>query len=564
MNYSDVYDIWMKSADSDTVDELKSIDEKEKEERFYKSLDFGTGGLRGIIGAGTNRMNKYTVRQATQALADYINSKGLAHLGVCISYDSRLYSDVFARESACVLAANGIKVYLSDALRPVPFLSFSVLEKGAAAGIMITASHNPPKYNGYKVYCETGEQIAPEMADEIVSYIKKTDIFEGVKYIDFDSTDLIEIMGDETEFKFIEKVLMQQQNPGIAKKADIGIVYTPLHGSGNIPVRRALSAAGFENVYVVPEQELPDPAFSTVKSPNPEDKEGFYIALKLAEEKGADIIIGTDPDCDRVGVMAKTKDGTFDAFTGNQIGVILLEYLISSKKKNGVLPENGAVIKTIVTTYLADRLVESYGLTCMNVLTGFKFIGEKIRQFEQDGSYTYLFGFEESYGYLSGTHSRDKDGVVASMLVAEAAAYYKTQGKTLFDVLEEIFEKFGAYTEGLKAITLEGIEGLEKIKQIMADLREKSPSEVLGVKVASLDDYKLGVRRYADGREEKLTLPKSDVLLFTMEDKSTFAIRPSGTEPKIKIYFGVVDKTSELSKAKLEKFKAEVERIILG
>ena len=564
MNYSEIYEIWLKSADGDTVEELKNIDEKEKEERFYKSLDFGTGGLRGIIGAGTNRMNRYTVMQATQALANYLNCNGLADKGVCISYDSRLYSDLFAKESACVLAANGVKVYLSDALRPVPFLSFSVLNKGAAAGIMITASHNPPKYNGYKVYCETGEQIAPEMADEIVSYIKKTDIFNDIKYVDFESCDLIEMMGDETESLFIENVLLQQQNPGFAKKADIGIVYTPLHGSGNIPVRRALSAAGFEKVYVVPEQELPDPAFSTVKSPNPEDKEGFYLALDLAKEKDADIIIGTDPDCDRVGVMAKTKDGTFDAFTGNQIGVILLEYLISSKKKNGVLPENGAVIKTIVTTYLADRLVESYGLTCMNVLTGFKFIGEKIRQFEQDGSYTYLFGFEESYGYLSGTHSRDKDGVVASMLVAEAAAYYKTIGKSLFDVLEEIFDKFGAYTEGLKSITLEGIEGLEQIKKIMTDLRNNPPSDVSGVKINALEDYKLGVTKFADGREEKLTLPKSDVLLFKLEDNSTFAIRPSGTEPKIKIYFGVVDKTSELSKAKLEKFKAEVERIILG
>lgn len=566
MTYSEIFDIWMKSADSETVSELQTIDEKEKEERFYKSLDFGTGGLRGVIGAGTNRINKYTVRQATQALADYLNNSDTPGNGVCISYDSRKYSDVFALESACVLAANGIKVYLSDTLRPVPFLSFSVLNKGAAAGIMITASHNPPKYNGYKVYCETGEQIAPEMADEIVSYIGKTDIFSGVKSMDADEAKkagLIEMMGDETEEKFIEQVLMQQQNPGISKTADIGIVYTPLHGSGNLPVRRALERAGFSNVYVVPEQEKPDPAFSTVKSPNPEDKEGFYIAEKLAAEKGAEIIIGTDPDCDRVGVMAKTKDGSFDAFTGNQIGVILMEYILSSKKERGILPGNGAVIKTIVSTYLADALGESYGVTVMNVLTGFKFIGEKIRQFENDGSYTYLFGFEESYGYLTGTHSRDKDGVVASMLVAEAAAYYKSKGKTLFDVLEEIFAKFGAYAEGLKAITLEGIEGLAKIKQIITELRENPPADVSGVKVVSVDDYKLSRRLYADGREEKLTLPVSDVLLYTLEDKSTFAIRPSGTEPKIKIYFGVTDKTSADAKLKLEKFKSDVESIVL-
>ncbi len=567
MNYNEIYDIWMNSADEETVAELKNIDENEKEDRFYKSLAFGTGGLRGVIGAGTNRMNKYTVRQATQALADYINHAGLAQKGVCISYDSRRFSDLFALESACVLAANGIKAYLSDALRPVPFLSFSVLKKGAAAGIMITASHNPPKYNGYKVYCDTGEQIAPEMADEIVSFIEKTDIFCGVKTMDADEAKkagLIQMMGDETEGEFIEKVLLQQQNPGIAKKADIGIVYTPLHGSGNIPVRRALAAAGFDKVYVVAEQEKPDPAFSTVKSPNPEDKEGFYLAEGLAAEMNADIIIGTDPDCDRVGVMAKTADGRFDAFTGNQIGVILLKYLLSAKKENKNLPANGAVIKTIVTTYLADRLAESYGMTVMNVLTGFKFIGEKIRQFEQDGSHTYIFGFEESYGYLSGTHSRDKDGVVASMLVAEAAAYYKTKGKTLFDVLEEIFAEFGAYAEGLKSITLEGIEGVKKIQQIISGLRDNPLSEVSGVKVETVDDYKLGIRRYADGREEKLTLPVSDVLLYTLSDKSTFAIRPSGTEPKIKIYFGVVDKTSAEANKKLEKFQADVEKIILN
>lgn len=566
MNYNEIYELWIKSADKDTADELKGIDEKEKEDRFYKSLEFGTGGLRGVIGAGTNRMNKYTVGQATQALAAYLNARGLSKSGVCISYDSRLYSDVFAKESACILAANGIKAYLSDALRPVPFLSFSVLQKGAAAGIMITASHNPPKYNGYKVYCETGEQIAPEMADEIVSYIKKTDIFTGVKHMDFEdavSAGLIEMITSCDEDNFVSKVLEQQQNPGIAKKADMGIVYTPLHGSGNIPVRKALKAAGFDKVWVVPEQEKPDPAFSTVKSPNPEDKAGFYLAEELALRMGAELIIGTDPDCDRVGVMAKNKDGEFDAFTGNQIGVILLEYLLSAKKANGTLPDNGAVIKTIVSTYLADRLAESYGVTCMNVLTGFKFIGEKIRQFEQDGSYTYLFGFEESYGYLSGTHSRDKDGVVACMLVCEAAAYYKTLGKSLFDVLEDIFSRFGAYAEDLTAVTLEGIEGVQKIKQIISELRNNPPKDIDGVKVKSIADYKLRKKVYADGKTEDLTLPVSDVLLFTLDDDSTFAIRPSGTEPKVKIYFGVNDKTYDMALCKLDKFKASVTKRII-
>lgn len=566
MNYNEIYELWLKSADSETADELKKIDEKEKEDRFYKSLEFGTGGLRGVIGAGTNRMNKYTVGQATQALSDYVNNQGKASDGVCISYDSRLYSDVFAKESACILAANGIKAYLSDALRPVPFLSFSVLEKGAAAGIMITASHNPPKYNGYKVYCDTGEQIAPEMADEIVSYISKTDIFTGVRRMDFDeavSKGLIEMITSADEDKFVSRVLEQQQNPGIAKSADMGIVYTPLHGSGNIPVRKALKAAGFDKVWVVPEQEKPDPAFSTVKSPNPEDKAGFYLAEDLAAKTGAELIIGTDPDCDRVGVMAKNKDGKFDSFTGNQIGVILLEYLISAKKKNGTLPKNAAVIKTIVSTYLADRMCESYGVACMNVLTGFKFIGEKIRQFEKDGSHTYLFGFEESYGYLSGTHSRDKDGVVACLLVCEAAAYYKTLGKTLFDVLEDIFSRFGAYAEDLKAITLEGIEGVQKIKEMISELRSNPPKEIDGVKVESVADYKLRKITYADGKTEDLTLPVSDVLLFTLEDKSTFAIRPSGTEPKVKIYFGVNDKTYALALEKLAKFKDSVTKIVV-
>ena len=556
----ELYQEWLQKADEATRRELASIagDEAEIEERFYQPLIFGTGGLRGVIGAGTNRINGYTVRQATQALASYMISHGQVERGVCISYDSRYHSDEFALSAACVLAANGIRAYLSDTLRPVPFLSYSVLQKRAAAGIMITASHNPPKYNGYKVYCETGEQISPAMADEVCRYIAETDLFDGVKTMDADDAKeqgLIRMMGQDVEDSYLDNVLAQRLHPDAAE-AGLKIVYTPLHGSGNKPVRRALAKAGYKDVFVVPEQEEPDPAFSTVKSPNPEEKEGFTLAIKLAEEKGAEIIIGTDPDCDRVGVLVRTKDG-YQPMTGNQIGVVLMEYILSSKKQDGTLPKNGAIIKTIVTTRLANLLGKEYGVTVMDVLTGFKYIGEKIRQFEQDGSYTYLFGFEESYGFLAGTYTRDKDGVVASLLISEAAAYYKLQSKTLLDVLGDLYSRYGAYCERLRSVTLEGLEGLQKINDTIAALRENPPQEINGVGVTAVSDYEKSLRVSPEGTET-IDLPKSNVLLFELEDGSVFVVRPSGTEPKIKIYFMVIGEDRKQAEQKMDIFEQQV------
>lgn len=563
-NAKERYQNWLLNGNQETINELNEITDNENEinERFYRSLEFGTGGLRGIIGAGTNRMNIYTIRQATQALANYLISEKEYEKGVCISYDSRKFSDVFAAETACVLAANGIKAYLSDTLRPVPFLSYSVLHFKAAAGVMITASHNPPKYNGYKAYCSTGEQIAPEMANKIMQNMTEIDLFSDVKTMELEqaiSEGKIIMMGTEIEDAYLNQVLTQQRNPGISKENDIKIIYTPLHGSGNIPVRRALEMAGFSNVIVVPEQELPDPGFSTVKSPNPEEKEGFQLAMALADKENADLIIGTDPDCDRVGALVREENGDFRVLNGNQTGVILLEYILS----NTNLPKNGAVIKTIVTTYMANAICNNYNVTVMDVLTGFKFIGEKIKEFEQSKEYTYLFGFEESYGYLSGTYTRDKDGVVASLLIAEAAAYYRSKGKSLLDVLHDLYERYGAYQEGLTSVTMEGIEGLEKIKRITKTLRENPPSNINGVSVVAKEDYLLGKRNDKDG-EHEIKLPKSDVLRFELEDHSTFVVRPSGTEPKIKLYFSVIGENESDAMEQLKSFQKNVVNAVLN
>ena len=547
----------------ETVSELQKIssDENEMKERFYRNLEFGTGGLRGVIGAGTNRINVYTVRQATQALANYLIKQGEGDRGVCISYDSRKYSELFAAETACVLAANGIKAYLSDTLRPVPFLSYSVLHFKAAAGVMITASHNPPKYNGYKAYCSTGEQISPEMANEILKYMTEIDVFSDVKTMNLEqavSDGMVIMVGTDVEDAYLKCVLQQQKNPGIAKKNDLKIVYTPLHGSGNIPVRRTLAMAGFSNVSVVSEQELPDPAFSTVKSPNPEEKEGFRLAIDLADKEGADLIIGTDPDCDRVGVLVRESDGSFCALNGNQTGVILLDYILS----NSTLPKNGAVIKTIVTTYMANAICENYGVTVMDVLTGFKFIGEKIKEFEKSKEYTYLFGFEESYGYLSGTYTRDKDGVVASLLIAEAAAYYGSKGQSLLDVLQGLYRKYGAYQEGLQSVTMEGMEGLEKIKEMIHNLRQNPPAEINGVSIVAKEDYLESKRTDKNGISD-IHLPQSDVLRFELEDGSSFVVRPSGTEPKIKLYFAVIGNEEKDAVCKLNEFQKNVVNAVL-
>lgn len=563
MEYQKVYQLWLEKADDEAKQELLSIanDEKEIEERFYKSLEFGTGGLRGIIGYGTNRINVYTVRQATQGLANYIMGKGKSEMdkGVVISYDSRRFSDVFAREAACVLCANGIRAYLFKELRPVPELSFSVRELGTAAGIMVTASHNPAKYNGYKVYSETGEQISLEMAEVIIENIAKTDLFDDVKTMDFEqakSEGLLTMVLEELDDRFLEEVKKQSLNPeAIAQLGDgFKVVYTPFHGSGNRPVRRVLSEIGIKNVFVVKEQELPDPAFSTVKSPNPEDSEGFYLAIPLAESKGADLIIGTDPDCDRMGVFIRDREGKYQIINGNQIGILLLYYILENRKEKGILPANGAVIKTIVSTFMADAIAESYGMTVFNTLTGFKFIGEKIREFESTGKYQYVFGFEESYGYLAGTHSRDKDGVVASMLMCEATAYFKTKGKNMLEVLDELYTKYGAHYELNEAIVMEGKEGLDKIVSIMAGLRENPPTEIAGYRVIGQYDYLTGEKK-ENGIITPTGLPKSNVLQFKLEDGSYVTARPSGTEPKIKFYYLIKDETMDQAKAKAKQMR---------
>ena len=563
MEHQKVYQLWLEKADDEAKQELLSIanDEKEIEERFYKSLEFGTGGLRGIIGYGTNRINVYTVRQATQGLANYIMGKGKSEMdkGVVISYDSRRFSDVFAREAACVLCANGIRAYLFKELRPVPELSFSVRELGTAAGIMVTASHNPAKYNGYKVYSETGEQISLEMAEVIIENIAKTDLFDDVKTMDFEqakSEGLLTMVLEELDDRFLEEVKKQSLNPeAIAQLGDgFKVVYTPFHGSGNRPVRRVLSEIGIKNVFVVKEQELPDPAFSTVKSPNPEDSEGFYLAIPLAESKGADLIIGTDPDCDRMGVFIRDREGKYQIINGNQIGILLLYYILENRKEKGILPANGAVIKTIVSTFMADAIAESYGMTVFNTLTGFKFIGEKIREFESTGKYQYVFGFEESYGYLAGTHSRDKDGVVASMLMCEATAYFKTKGKNMLEVLDELYTKYGAHYELNEAIVMEGKEGLDKIVSIMAGLRENPPTEIAGYRVIGQYDYLTGEKK-ENGTITPTGLPKSNVLQFKLEDGSYVTARPSGTEPKIKFYYLIKDETMDQAKAKAKQMR---------
>ena len=563
MEYQKVYQQWIEKADDEAKQELLSIanDEKEIEERFYKSLEFGTGGLRGIIGYGTNRINVYTVRQATQGLANYIIGKGKSEMdkGVVISYDSRRFSDVFAREAACVLCANGIRAYLFKELRPVPELSFSVRELGTAAGIMVTASHNPAKYNGYKVYSETGEQISLEMAEVIIENIAKTDLFDDVKTMDFEQAKaegLLTMVLEELDDRFLEEVKKQSLNPEAVAQLgdDFKVVYTPFHGSGNKPVRRVLSEIGIKNVFVVKEQELPDPAFSTVKSPNPEDSEGFYLAIPLAESKGADLIIGTDPDCDRMGVFIRDREGKYQIINGNQIGILLLYYILENRKEKGILPENGAVVKTIVSTFMADAIAESYGMTVFNTLTGFKFIGEKIREFESTGKYQYVFGFEESYGYLAGTHSRDKDGVVASMLMCEATAYFKTKGKNMLEVLDELYAKYGAHYELNEAIVMEGKEGLDKIVSIMAGLRENPPTEIAGYRVIGQYDYLTGEKK-ENGAITPTGLPKSNVLQFKLEDGSYVTARPSGTEPKIKFYYLIKDETMDQAKAKAKQMR---------
>lgn len=578
MSFMESYKEWMEGAyfDAATKAELSAIagDEKEIEDRFYKDLAFGTGGLRGVLGAGTNRMNIYTVRKATQGLANYINQevtdKNLRK--AAIAYDSRRMSPEFSDEVARVLAANGVKAYVFESLRPVPLLSYAVRELGCTAGIVITASHNPPEYNGFKAYWSDGAQVAAPRDAEIIDQVNLVEKFEDVKTMskeDAMSAGLLEVISTDLDDAYIEELKKLIIDPDLVKSEgkDFKVVYTPIHGSGNLPVRRILKEIGFENVSVVPEQELPDGNFPTVDYPNPEDPKAFKMALALAEKENADVVMATDPDADRLGVFAKTAEGDYKALNGNNIGMILMHYILSRKAALGVLPKNAAVVGTIVSTYMARPITEEYGVKLYETLTGFKYIGEKIKEFEDQGTYDFQFGYEESYGALIGTHARDKDAVVAVMGVAEAAAYYKSQGKTLYEALLDLYEKYGYYRETLQAITLKGKEGVEKIEHILASLRENPPTVLAGVKVESARDYAEDtLKNFATGEVTSTGLPSSNVLYYDLEDGSWFCVRPSGTEPKVKFYFGVKGDTleeSEAASAKLEEaVMALVDKII--
>ena len=574
MEYKSIYEAWLENPyfDEATKKELESIknDENEIKERFYKDLEFGTAGLRGIIGAGTNRMNVYTVRKATQGLANYINKKGFGNQGVAIAFDSRRMSPEFADEAALCLAANGIKAYVFESLRPTPELSFAVRQLKCIAGINITASHNPPEYNGYKVYWEDGAQITPPHDGGIMAEVKAVTDYNTVKTMDkaeAQEKGLYETIGAAIDDKYMEALKKQVIHWDSIKEAqkDLKIVYTPLHGTGNIPARRVLKEIGFENVYVVPEQELPDGEFPTVSYPNPEAAEAFELALKLAKEKDADLVLATDPDADRLGVYVKdTKSGEYITLTGNMSGCLLADYEISQRKeKDGKLPEDGALIKTIVTSNMADAIAKYYDVKLIEVLTGFKFIGQQILGFEKAGKGTYLFGFEESYGCLIGTHARDKDAIVATMALCEAAAYYKTKNMTLWDAMIAMYEKYGFYKDGIKAIGFEGIAGLEKIQNIMTTLRENTPAEIGGYKVLSARDYQADtIKDMATGEVTPTGLPNSNVLYYDMSDNAWLCARPSGTEPKIKFYYGVVGESLEDADAKSAAMADAVEKMI--
>ncbi len=567
MDFKKTYEEWLANPyfDAATKAELESIKDNENEikERFYADLEFGTAGLRGIIGAGTNRMNIYTVRKATQGLANYICKEGKQAKGVAIAFDSRRMSPEFADEAALCLAANGIKAYVFESLRPTPELSYAVRKLGCIAGINITASHNPPEYNGYKVYWEDGAQITPPHDTGIMSEVKAVTDYNTVKTMLKDEAQkagLYETIGAAIDDSYIEELKTQVRHPEIIKEVqkDITIVYTPLHGTGNIPARRVLKELGFENVFVVPEQEFPDGEFPTVSYPNPEAEEAFALALKLAKEKDADLVLATDPDADRLGVYVKdAKSGEYITLTGNMSGCLLAEYEISQIKELKGLPADGALIKTIVTTNMADAIAKYYNVKLIEVLTGFKYIGQQILGFEQKGEGTYLFGFEESYGCLIGTHARDKDAIVATMALCEAAAYYKTKGKTLWDAMIDMYERYGYYKDEVKSITLKGIEGLQKIQDIMNTLRENTPSEIGGYKVLSARDYKKDtIKNMETGEVTTTGLPSSNVLYYDLSDSAWLCVRPSGTEPKIKFYYGVKGNSLEDAAAKSEKINA--------
>ena len=572
MEYLDEYARWINEADAETAAELENIkdDDAEIKDRFYKNLEFGTAGLRGVLGAGINRMNEYVVGQATQGLANQLiktNGKD-ADLSVVIAYDSRHKSDVFAKEAARILAANGIKAYLFEELKPVPELSFSVRYLKTTAGIAVTASHNPAKYNGYKAYGSDGAQLNPELAAIVLEEIGKTDIFTGVKKMDFEQAvqqGMIVMIGDEVEEAYLDEVQKQCVNPELAKeKGDtLKFVYTPFHGAGNKPVRKILKRIGFNNVVVVKEQELPDGDFPTVESPNPENKEGFKLAIGYAKECGADLIVGTDPDSDRVGILVKNDKGEYVTFTGNQVGTLLSEYILSALSEKNAVPKDGYIVKTIVTTNIIQAICDAYGIEMKEVLTGFKFIGEKIKESEETGVGTYIFGFEESYGYLKGTYARDKDAVVATMLIAEMALYYQENGTSIFEQMDNIYKKYGYYKEEVVSVTLEGIEGLAKIKSTMDRLRENPPEIIAGKKVIAVRDYLTSERvDKLTGEKSEILLPKSNVIYLELEDRNNFIIRPSGTEPKIKLYCLMKGETEEEANELLKLVKDDIDRII--
>lgn len=561
MDWKSVYTTW--AGYQNLNGELRVLleemqqDEAKLEDAFYKNLEFGTGGMRGEIGAGTNRMNIYTVRKATTGLAQYISTfgEGAKGRGAVIAYDSRHKSPEFALEAAKTLATFGVKAYLFDELRPTPELSFAVRKLNAFAGIVITASHNPPEYNGYKVYGSDGAQLPPEAADQVISYVNaiESELDIQIKEAkDLKEQGLIEIIGEELDAAYNKELLTVPENPQLAEEIDVSLVFTPLHGTANKSVRRALQSLGYQNVHIVKEQELPDPDFSTVKSPNPEEPAAFELAIELGNKVEADLLIATDPDADRLGIAVKNKSGKYVVLTGNQTGALFLDYLLAQKKEKGMIPKNGVVLKTIVTSEIGRTIAESYGLKTMDVLTGFKFIAEKINQYNKSGEHSFLFGYEESYGYLIKDFARDKDAIQAAVLAVEVCAYYKKQGLTLYEGLLNVFEKYGFYLEGLRSLTLKGIEGAKQIQGILDQFRQNPPTQIAGIQVVVEEDYQSSKKHsLTSNSEELIELPKSNVLKYFLKDGTWICLRPSGTEPKIKFYFGVQGKTMAESEAKL-------------